>query len=178
MRTEKLQRGIPGWKPYTEGSWGKGPWDDEPDKAHWVDEATGLDCLAVRNLGGGFWCGYVGVPQGHPAYGKSYDDLGDVAVHGGLTYAAPCRGNVCHVPEPGRPDTVWWLGFDCAHSGDFSPHSNSYVGDPILGQFYKEPYDHLVSGKLGQVDWSHEVYRTFEYVQEQCKALAAQLKEM
>lgn len=28
---------------------------------------------------------------------------------------------ICHVPFPGRPARVWWLGFDCAHFGDSSP---------------------------------------------------------
>jgi hypothetical protein len=25
--------------------WGPGPWQDEPDKKQWQDEATGLPCL-------------------------------------------------------------------------------------------------------------------------------------
>lgn len=29
--------------------------------------------------------------------------------------------SICHLPEPGEPDGVWWFGFDCAHSGDLSP---------------------------------------------------------
>src|SRR5690606_3996986 len=40
-------------------------------KIQWVDEATGLDCLMVRNSGGA-WCGYVGVSEGHPLYGVEY----------------------------------------------------------------------------------------------------------
>lgn len=50
-----------------------GAWDAEPDKQQWVDEATGLDCLAVRNPSG-TWCGYVGVPTTHPVFGKYYSD--------------------------------------------------------------------------------------------------------
>lgn len=183
MRTEKRQRGAEGWGPYTEGCWGEGPWNNEPDKAQWVDEATGLDCLAVRNMGGGFWCGYVGVPKGHPAYGKGYNDVRMhddeyLGVHGGLTYSNTCAGEICHEPEPGRPDDVWWLGFDCAHAGDFSPQNNSYVGHPTLGEFYKEPYDHFLAEKLSQVDLLRPTYRTFEFVQEQCRHLAQQLKDM
>lgn len=51
-------------------------WDNEPDRKHWIDADTGLDCLIVRNgLGGkGALCGYVGVPKGHPWYGKDYSD--------------------------------------------------------------------------------------------------------
>lgn len=50
-----------------------GPWQDEPDKAQWVDEATNLDCLMVRNPMGAL-CGYVGVPREHPWYGKGYSE--------------------------------------------------------------------------------------------------------
>lgn len=52
--------------------WGDGPWQLEPDKKQWEDEVTGLPCLIVRNTQvTGSLCGYVGVPQGHPLYGKS-----------------------------------------------------------------------------------------------------------
>lgn len=63
------------------------PWDNEPDKVQWIDPATDLDCLAVRNPIGA-WCGYVGVPNDHPYYGQPYDDI-PVSVHGGLTFAPP-----------------------------------------------------------------------------------------
>lgn len=49
----------------------EGPWTDEPDKAQWIDEATGLDCLIVRN-GMGTLCGYVGVDEDHPFFGVGY----------------------------------------------------------------------------------------------------------
>lgn len=49
--------------------WPSGPWDDEPDRVEWRDEATGLPCLALRNDMFGSWCGYVAVPPGHPVHG-------------------------------------------------------------------------------------------------------------
>lgn len=52
-------------------AWPRGEWDAEPDKVQWQDEATGLPCLIVRNSGGAL-CGYVGLSEGHPLYGKSY----------------------------------------------------------------------------------------------------------
>ena len=55
------------------GTWPAGPWTDEPDKVVWVDEATGLDCMARRG-GGGAWCGYVGLKADHPWHGKGYSD--------------------------------------------------------------------------------------------------------
>jgi hypothetical protein len=137
-----------------------GPWDGEPDKAQWIDQDTGLDCLIVRNRLGTL-CGYVGVPAGHPWHGQDYDAV-DADVHGGLTYSARCQEygaehGICHVPEPGRPDDVWWLGFDCGHLGDLAPGMESVrraAGLPPLSR--------------------HETYRDVAYVRAQCQQLAAQ----
>lgn len=142
--------------------WPAGPWNAEPDKKQFTDEATGLPCLIVRARHGAL-CGYVGVAEGHPYYRKDYSQLPDsddgqyISVHGGLTFANHCshssdesRG-ICHLPEPGEPDSVWWLGFDCAHSGDQCP---AYDREPILG---------------------YEVYRTLQYVEAECASLARQL---
>lgn len=200
--------------------WGAGPWDAEPDKVQWVDEVTGLDCLIVRGPLGS-WCGYVGVPEGHPFFGIDYSRCTQTpgcgesycnhtpehiaSVHGGLTYADFCqeptreafehwcasmharrqearqyprgdaarawadRGHlvgdyeawrkhgeasaICHLPLPGRPDRVWWFGFDCAHSGDLTPG--------LL--------EHVSRGARG------DIYRDRAYVEDQVRQLAAQL---
>lgn len=134
----------------------RGAWDTEPDKRQWTDAETGLPCLIRRGPHGAL-CGYVGVPDGHPAFERHYDYV-DVDVHGGLTYADFCSESehgICHVVEPGEPDRVWWLGFDCAHSGDFCPrysHRNTYSYD--------------------------EQYRDFAYVTEQVQGLARQLAQI
>lgn len=150
-----------------------GPWDDEPDKAQWIDEATDLDCLAVRSAHGGNWCGYVGVLPGHKWHGKGYDELGEYPdVHGGLTYADFCMEGaeegpgVCHVPAPGRPANVWWLGFDCAHAYDAMPTMEAREAE-----LFKKLNDipHL-TGPYARV------YRTFEYVRGECASLAKQIK--
>lgn len=138
-----------------------GPWLAEPDKVQWVDPATGLDCLIVRQQLGAL-CGYVGVPAGHPDHGSGYDDLEPwPEVHGGLTYADSCTNEgaegqpspgICHVPAPGRPHDVWWFGFDCGHAFDVIPG-----------------YPHWNQG--------HAVYRTVEYVAVECTSLAQWLAE-
>lgn len=160
------------WKNIDKAEWERGAWDSEPDKVQWPDEATGLPCLAKRHPSSGHWCGYVGVPEGHPAFGKGYDDVrvkdedGNDAspdVHGGLTYADKCdlRENeaegICHVAEPGEPE-VWWLGFDCAHSGDVSPANIKRYREWGLG---RSSY--------------HETYKPLSYVKNQCAELARQL---
>lgn len=117
--------------------WANGEWDQEPDRAEWKDELSGLTCLAKRTRDG-HWCGYVGLPPAHPWHGKNYSDL-EVSVHGGLTYAEECqhddrpmRERVCHLPEPGEPEHLYWLGFDCAHLDDISP-SRPRESGPMAG---------------------------------------------
>lgn len=127
--------------------WARGEWDDEPDKIQFQDEATGLPCLIVRNRVGGL-CGYVGV-------------------EGGLTFSGHCQthsdaetNGVCHIPDKGEADNVWWLGFDCVHLNDLVPSMTKYR--------------HIVpSMNIGE---DYDVYRNIEYVKAECAALALQLK--
>src|SRR5690606_11578254 len=116
----------------------------------------------------GHWCGYVGLNEGHPLYGKGYDDAhdeADIDVHGGLTFADSCQPSetesrgVCHIPGEGEPDHVWWLGFDCAHAWDYSPRDKAYEHDPT--GIYRIGFD--------------QSYKTLGYVKNQCAALARQL---
>lgn len=144
-----------GWKP--------GPWDGEPDKVQWKDEATGLPCLAKRHPESGHWCGYVGVDPSHPWHGKSYSDLpGYPEVHGGLTYADDCQEGppettVCHIPEPGEPEHLWWFGFDCHHSQDRSPQ------------------DAIWDEKYHGTCWRDGTYKALGYVKANCARLARQI---
>lgn len=133
----------------------RGQWDNEPDRAEWKT-AAGLPALIIRNRMGAL-CGYVAVLPGHPAHGKGYSEIdGDIDVHGGLTYAEGCSGNICHVPAPGEPDDVWWLGFDCGHAFDYTPA--------------------LDTQKLGPGDYRRdETYRDIAYVKAECESLARQL---
>jgi hypothetical protein len=155
------------WTHTDRPDYGDGPWNNEPDKIQWIDETTDLDCLIVRNPMGAL-CGYVGAPPGHPWHGAGYNDV-DVSVHGGLTFAASCQENapeghgICHVPEPGRPADVWWLGFDCAHGGDVIPKMIEYEKNlPAELTAYRRD----------------DQYRDVAYVTEQCQQLAAQIHEV
>ena len=140
--------------------WPSGEWDGEPDKVQWKDESTGMPCLAVRHGHSGHWCGYVGVNPDHPLFEKGYDEP-SVEVHGGLTFADSCQKGeteavgICHVPEPGESDHVWWFGFDCAHCMDIGP----------LDAKYNNERGWLRKG----------AYRNLRYVQNQCALLAGQL---
>lgn len=148
--------------------WDRGVWDKEPDKAQWPDTATSLPCLAVRNHLLGNWCGYVGVAEGHPAFLRGYEQLDSMDVHGGLTFAGQCQpGNedrsICHTPDPGEPDHVWWLGFDCCHYLDLAPGLEAREREWDLPEIPGIPSDE---------------YRPLEYVQAQCADLARQLAEL
>jgi hypothetical protein len=144
-----------------------GPWHDEPDRVEF--EHAGLTCLLVRGVSS--WCGYVAVPPGHPWHGKGYDDVRSLDengkstwpdVHGGLTYADKCQGNVCHVAKPGESDDVWWLGFDCNHSGDLAAYNLPDLG----GATFRDYGD------------SRSRYRDVEYTRREAMKLAEQARRV
>ncbi|MEM7621479.1 MAG: hypothetical protein AAF228_13715 [Pseudomonadota bacterium] len=101
-------------------NWPEGEWKNEPDYLQYRDEETGLECLIIRNIVGAL-CGYVGVDKNHPAYKVDAFDwsnpsLENIDVHWGLTFSGFLdRSNT----------ELWFLGFDCAHSGDLAPGHNS-----------------------------------------------------
>lgn len=160
--------------------WDPGPWDSEPDKLNWRTRA-GLPGMIVRNRQGAL-CGYVAVTKGHPCFERSYSSTYEagpdgepdfarplpnpvdaLSVHGGITYGDKCQHAICHVPEPGEPDDVWWLGFDCNHAGDYAPADARWRKEAMPGKA------HLFA--CG----SHETYRDLAYVREEVESLAAQL---
>ena len=141
--------------------WEPGPWDNEPDRTDW--EHAGLPCFALRNDLGS-WCGYTGVPPGHPLYGKDYNAV-DVSVHGGLTYCGACSPPICHVPKPGEPDDVWWFGFDCGHFMDVMPGMEARLRRyEIRNRVFTEDSQHPMCQ-----------YRTLDYVRAEVNSLAEQL---
>jgi len=122
---------------------------NQHDDMFWVDEATGFQCAIIRVLqsGLGHLCGYVQIPEDHPAFRLDYSDelLEHISVHGGITWASGL------LPSDAAPNG-WWLGFDCAHSGDALP--------------------------LAKAVSSYETIRDMNYVISECQALAEQLAAM
>lgn len=157
--------------------WGPGPWADEPDKLSWTDPVTQLPCLIVRGPAG-VLCGYAGILEPHPWFGReaylSEDgspSIGQfVSVHGGLTYSGLCSPGadeghgICHVPQPGESDHVWWFGFDCGHAWDLSPGMNW-----VLTKVYR------ANGEPLPDYHSSDVYRDVRYVMAQVSSLSQQL---
>lgn len=141
--------------------WEPGPWMDEPDKVQWVDPATGLDCLIVRQNRSGHLCGYVGVPEGHALFGADFTDVDGAEAHGGLSFSDKCNedGRICHIPFPGRPEHVWWFGFDCAHAFDLA----HFGGDAEMREMMSPLRQFGVE------------YRDIAFVRDECTVLAESL---
>lgn len=119
------------------------PWTQEPDYAEFT--LNGFTCVIRRPYLRSHLCGYVGLPKGHRAFGQDYDEI-EVDVHGGLTYAS-------HDMVEYDGPCLWWIGFDCNHSGDFSPYYSKTIEDRT------------------------EIYRTFGYLFVQLQSLTLQLQE-
>lgn len=157
LRVESIEP----WRGYPPRSeWGDGPWQNEPDLIEWRDEA-GMPCLIVRGPLGAL-CGYVGLGPEHPYSGTNHNDLPDLEVHGGLTFSEGCHegGHICHVAREGEPEQVWWLGFDCNHSGDVDPAVRALLRS-LPG--YSER-------------WEYGTYRDIHYVRGEVESLARQLR--
>lgn len=140
---------------------------------HWQHE--GYECVVVMNEHMGFRCGYVGIPKGHPLYGKPYNEdcpelkgmIGEhttIGKRGALTVFCwdgkstdpqivfDVHGGLTYSGEAGypidKPDT-WWFGYDCGHAGDMTNYT-VHDGD---------------------------VMRDLDYCVGECESLAEQLKD-
>lgn len=124
------------WNPQEKSQLQRGTWDSEPDKVQFTN--FGYDCLIVRSALGSL-CGYVGVLEGHPAFGVDYHKINST-VHGGLTYSGFCNedknipecNRICHKKDQSNHSNTWWLGFDCAHFRDIVPMFETEGGNPEL----------------------------------------------
>lgn len=147
----------------------KKPWETEPDFLEFIDESTGYRCFIQRCPELKHLCGYVELPKEHKLYGKDYqsneETFNKINVHGGVSYTGKknfsysltknCLGKnsleICFTVD-------YVVGFDCAHAGDYSPYSLSLLGiNRVIGD---------------------DTYKDIEYVTNECKKLAKQLKEL
>lgn len=162
-------------------------------------EHAGYKCVVIFGSIG-HRCGYVGIPKNHPLYGKDYSDyleikkadVGDREVsgifpllgacldedericieayfqcHGGITFS---DGGV-NSDYPINSD-LWWFGFDCGHAGDKPDFEYAIEKFPkhINELRIRKQIDDLYPIEGG-------IVRTEEYVADECKKLAEQLKE-
>lgn len=132
------------------------PWETEPDFLEFIDESTGYRCFIQRHPEFKHLCGYVELPKEHKLYGKDNMDneeiFNEIDVHGGVTYT----GEIRFKQQDYTIDYV--VGFDCAHAGDYSPYFLPFLG---------------MNKRI-----ANETYKDIEYVTNECKNLAKQLKEL
>lgn len=158
-----------------------------------VDEIyNGYRCVVIFG-DMGHRCGYVGVGKDHPLYGVDYNEeipdsllrwwevikQGPIGkrgiisvvtqgegkprldvffdVHGSLTYSG--GGDV----YPVDAKDTWWFGFDCGHCGDGKDFAQVEACGFKVSEFLRS--------------WNDGVIRDLDYVWQECKNLADQLKE-
>lgn len=162
-------------------------------------EHAGYKCVVIFGYAG-YRCGYVGIPKEHPLYGKGYHDYLEIKksdiegrevsgivpllgaaldkdervrieayfqCHGGITYSGGWKNS----DYPIESD-LWWFGFDCAHAGDKADLKYAIEKFPDR----KEEYMVRLSIE-SKFQIEYDVVRTEEYVAEECKKLAEQLKQ-
>lgn len=175
---------------------------EESEKRYVVErefEHAGYKCVVIFG-NSGYRCGYVGIPKDHPLYEKGYSDhlkikkadIGDRAVsgifpllgacldaderirieayfqcHGGITYA----GGGEHSCYPIESD-LWWFGFDCRHAGDKPDYEYAIKQFPKRREEFERILDIQIPGLF-----DGNIIRTEEYVANECRKLAEQLKE-
>ena len=106
----------------------------------------------------GYRCGYIKLEPDHPWYGIEETNNINARVHGGITFSE--ADLACN--KSGE-DNGWWIGFDCAHSGDA-------VDPSILYASYRNlSYEFTLR---------HETIKTTEYVRENIKQLIMQAQEV
>ncbi len=129
----------------------QGPWNNEPDELRFMDETTGLECYIMRHPEFGHLCGYVIIPKDKidkvdhlpSPYWDSDPNLPDV--YGGVTF----KDILKQIDE-------YCIGFDCAHTYDWSPF--------IMSKFYADNIE--------------ATYKDIEFVKAECIKLAKQLHDL
>lgn len=120
----------------------------------------GYTCVVVaQSLG--HRCGYIGINEKNAFYEKDYDDMYEIEVHGGLTYAG--GGNNSDYPIESN---LWWFGFDCAHGRD--ANDLGIIKELNEGR----NLDFLLTTS------NHGTVRTLEYCIQECKNVVDQIIDM
>ncbi len=145
---------------------GYGEWVEEFDQIEFTYEY--YKCLVVRvvkkepfavdeHYFGGHLCGYVQIPKRHPLYSKDWDEI-DLDCHGGIT----CNEN--HEEH--------WIGFDCAHSGDYVPSMEKFRKENKINELFPIPKESSMYSLF------HPVYRNILFVMNECRIIVDQLIEI
>ncbi len=134
-------------------------------KKEWTTEA-GLNAVAILvSPTMPHYCGYVSIDKNHKHYRKTYDNLQNIDIHGGLTFAG---------------DAYWeesnnhWLGFDALHLGDAYAWEE---GKELITTDDEKIQVKSAQNILGKYPEPEAEIRDLNYIIEQCESLAKQLQE-
>lgn len=156
-------------------------------KKEWTTK-SGLDAIiALVSPTMPHYCGYVGVPEDHLAFGmegyafldsdeSKYTEkylnimhqINAINVHGGITFAQEAEDDY-----PSSVRDVWWFGFDAAHAGDATAWED---GKELLETDEEKEVAKTTKGIIGKCET--DTVNGFDYMEEQCEILAKQLKEI
>lgn len=148
--------------------WGYGEWVEEPDEV--LFEHEGIKCKIIRIclcdgpgtlpdgtylMFGGYLCGYIFVPKDNPNFGILYEDI-EMDVHCGLSYSR-------------MQDDGYWIGFDCAHSGDLVP------SNVVLKKLFH--VDYLIPEGFENHHLFNPTYKNMNFCIQECKSMAEQIRK-
>ena len=123
-------------------------------------------CVLFQSLG--FRCGYVLVPRWHKLYGQLYSnkDCEAIKCHGGLTYSSH--------ELMGQTSPSWWIGFDCAHTGDILDKESQmrYFGNNNQNNFFN-----MLNFMTGN-NTGFGTVKNLDFCIEECKNIVDQLREI
>jgi hypothetical protein len=146
---------------------GPGEWIEEPDSLRL--EYRGCEALISRTFKiepfskkehyyGGHLCGYVQILKGDNLFNR--DDL-KISCHGGLTFQ-------------NRDEERFWLGFDCAHSGDYCPSIELMrKNNPEMNK-YRELMKKDAPKYFG--DLLYPSYKNIQFCIDECISIIDQIK--
>lgn len=118
-----------------------------------VFEYKGYNCIIRRIMKSGHLCGYVEIPENNKLYEKSYKEIEDIDVHGGITFSDWGFGE-----DKDFSSEKWYIGFDLHHAYDLAPFMYLYI--PKL---------------MDYLTFDYETYKDMDYATEQCKKLVDQI---
>jgi hypothetical protein len=135
-----------------------GEWSKEPDFCSWYRKT--LPCIVVRDMTLGIWKAFVGVPEDHPFYAKTIEDLSKLpqgvdlflGTYGGLSGAGV-------IPQDKFEGKFWWLGIETSHGGDLVPGLNIEGADP----------------GMVKVMQANQTYKGFKFIRKETNSLADRL---
>lgn len=160
-------------------------------------EYKGYRCVTIFH-DGGFRCGYVGLPKGHPLYKMDYTGYLDIPkseienkevgnrgiiplIFGAMDDNENVRadlyfnvhGSLTYSGGNGKypvESDLWWLGFDCGHFGDGKDL------DKIEELWGDEDYIQR-SLEIEREYYIDDPVRTLGYVQQECMNLVDQIEK-